>query len=363
MKIDIKRVLVKFNNKIVGYLQELDNKQIAFQYDDDWLRYGFSISPLSLPLSSKVYISKSPHFNGLFGVFNDSLPDGWGELLVRRMLAKKGVNFDRLSPLVRLTLISGKGLGGLDYEPMQIENEKQSVDLDKLALEVKKILDDTDDVVDLDKVFAFGGSSGGARPKAHIKDENGEWIVKFPSSIDPINIGKLEYKANELAKKCGINTNEFKLFPSKIYEGFFGAKRFDRLNDERIHMISLSAILETTHRIPNLDYAHLFQVIQKICVNQKDLYEAYRRMSFNVLYKNKDDHGKNFAFLYDEKQNGYVLSPAYDITKTSNKFEHEMTVLGEGNPTEDDLLNFAIEMKLSMKECKEIIQTIKSNIN
>ena len=89
MKIDIKRVLVKFNNKIVGYLQELDNKQIAFQYDDDWLRYGFSISPLSLPLSSKVYISKSPHFNGLFGVFNDSLPDGWGELLVRRMLAKK----------------------------------------------------------------------------------------------------------------------------------------------------------------------------------------------------------------------------------------------------------------------------------
>ena len=81
-----------------------------------------------------------------------------------------------------------------------------------------------------------------------------------------------------------------------------------------------------------------------------------------MLYKNKDDHGKNFAFLYDEKQNGYVLSPAYDITKTSNKFEHEMTVLGEGNPTEDDLINFAKEMKLSIKECKEIIQKIKSNL-
>ena len=234
MDIDIKRIVVKFNNKVVGFLQELENSQIAFQYDDEWLRYGFSISPLSLPLSSKVYISKSPHFNGLFGVFNDSLPDGWGELLVRRMLAKKGINFDKLSPLVRLTLISGKGLGGLDYEPMQIENEKQSVDLDKLALEVKKILDDTDDIVDLDKVFDFGGSSGGARPKAHIKDENGEWIVKFPSSIDPVNIGELEHEANQTAQKCGINTNEFKLFPSKLYNGFFGAKRFDRLNDERI---------------------------------------------------------------------------------------------------------------------------------
>ena len=362
MNINIKNVVVKFNNKVVGYLQELDNKQIAFQYSDEWTRDGFSISPFSLPLSDRVYISSSPHFNGLFGVFNDSLPDGWGELLVRRMLTKRGINFDKLSPIVRLTLISGKGLGGLDYEPMQIAEEKQAVDLDELANEVKKILDDTDEKIDLDKIFAFGGSSGGARPKAHIKDESGEWIVKFPSSIDPKNIGQLEYEANQTAKKCGINTNEFKLFPSKIYKGFFSAKRFDRIDDRKIHMISLSAILETTHRIPNLDYTHLFQVIQKICVNQNDIYEAYRRMCFNVLYKNKDDHGKNFAFLYDEVQNGYKLSPAYDITKTHNKFEHEMTVLGIGNPTESDLLNFAKEMKLSLKECEEIIKTIKINL-
>lgn len=277
---------------------------------------------------------------------------------------RKGINFDKLSPLTRLTLISGNGLGALTYEPAQIfENEEKNNNLDYLAKEIEKILDDLDDTeekIDLDKVFAYGGSSGGARPKAHIKENEEEWIVKFPSSIDPKNIGDLEFKANTLAKKAGINVNEYKLFPSRLYSGYFGAKRFDRLNNKKIHMISLSALLETTHRIPNLDYMHLFQVIQKICANQDDLYEAYKRMSFNVLFGNKDDHGKNFAFLYSETQRGYKLSPAYDITQTKNKLEHEMTVLGEGKPTENDLISFAKEIKLSLKTCEDIISKIKN---
>ena len=361
MNINIKKLVVKYNNSIVGYLQELDNKKIAFQYDDNWIKNEFSVSPFSLPLSEKIYISSSPHFNGLYGVFNDSLPDGWGELLVRRILTKKGINFDKLSPLTRLTLISGNGLGALTYEPAQIlENEAQNNNLDYLAKEIEKILDDSEDKIDLDKVFAYGGSSGGARPKAHINENHEEWIVKFPSSIDPKNIGDLEFNANTLAKKAGINVNEFKLFPSKLYSGYFGAKRFDRSNNKKVHMISLAAILETTHRIPNLDYMHLFQVIQKICVDQDDLYEAYKRMCFNILYSNKDDHGKNFAFLYSEALKGYKLSPAYDITQTKNKLEHEMTVLGEGKPTEKDLISFAKEMKLSLKTCEDIIAKVKA---
>ena len=363
MKIDIKRVVVKYNGAVVGYLQEFENRKIAFQYDEDWLKNGFSISPFSLPLTEKVYISNSPHFNGLFGVFSDSLPDGWGELLVRRMLSKEGINFDKISALTRLTIISESGLGGLSYEPIQkTKNIKLDNDLDYLAKEIEQILSDTNSKLDLDKVFAYGGSSGGASPKAHISINNVSWIVKFPSSTDPKNIGELEYKANEIAKKCGIDVNEFKLFPSKKYLGFFGAKRFDRANGKRIHMISLSSILETTHQVPNLDYAHLFQVIQKICANKEDLYEAYRRMCFNVLYGNKDDHGKNFAFLYDESLKGYKLSPDYDITKTSDKFEHEMTVLGIGNPTEKDLLEFALNMKLSVAKCENIIRKIKQVI-
>lgn len=133
-------------------------------------------------------------------------------------------------------------------------------------------------------------------------------------------------------------------------------------------MISLSSLLETSHKIPNLDYNLLFQVIRNICHNQNDIYEAYKRMCFNVLFENRDDHGKNFSFLYDEELKSYKLSPAYDLTKTKDKIEHEMTINGNGKPTEKDLIDMAIQLKLSLSKCQEIIQKTKniikkSNIN
>lgn len=360
MNVNIKRLIVKYNSAVVGFLEELADQSIAFQYAEAWVKGGFSISPLYLPLTDKVYVSKSDHFSGLFGVFYDSLPNGWGELLVRRMLAKKGINFDKLNALTRLSLIGDDGLGALAYEPSQADkSENKYIDLDQLASDVNAIFNGLSEMANLDEVYALGGASGGARPKAHMTLDNTQWIVKFPSSMDPKNIGILEYQANETAQKAGIHVNEFTLFPSQKYNGYFAAKRFDRSAGNRLHVISLSGILETPHTIPNLDYAHLFQVVQKICVDQKDMIEAYKRMCFNVLYQNKDDHGKNMAFLYDETIGGYTLTPFYDITKTPHKFEHEMTVLGNGNPTERDLLAIAKEFKLSLKTCSSIIDDIK----
>lgn len=360
---DLKKLVVKYNDVTVGYLADI-NGEIGFEYDDDWLINGFSISPFSLPLEKKVFINKKDTFGGLYGVFSDSLPDGWGELLFRRMLSKKGINPDRISPLTKLSLISGQGLGGLTYEPNQSETDDKTLnELDEIAKEIKKILNDETDIKNLDAIYNLGGSSGGARPKAHIKINEEEWIIKFPCHFDPKKIGEKEYKANLLAKECGLNVNECKLFKSDTCSGYFGAKRFDRNNNSRIHMISLSSLLETTHKIPNLDYIHLFQVVQRICVDQSDLYEAFGRMCFNVLYGNKDDHGKNFAFLYDENKKGYRLSPFYDITQTKDKYEHEMTVNGIGNPTENDLLEVAKIMKLSMRNCVEILNKIKTILN
>ena len=360
MDVSIKKLTVKYNNQIVGYLLELDDKRIAFQYGNEWILNGFSLSPFFLPLSNEVFITKSPYFSGLFGVFHDSLPDGWGELLVRRMVAKKGINFDKLSALTRLTLLSDDGLGALQYEPVQNEkNPDNKHDLDYLAEEVKKILNNVEEEIDFDNVFSLGGSSGGARPKVHIKIEGEEWIVKFPAQLDPKNAGELEYSANQLAQQLGINVNTYKLYLSKQCTGYFGAKRFDRKNGKRVHMISLSSLLETTYKIPNLDYKHLFQVIQKICVDQDDLFEAFRRMTFNVLYPNRDDHGKNFAFLYNEKKKGYQLSPAYDITKTPRLVEHQMTVLDKGNPKQEDLLKLALEFNMSKKKCRDIIDKVE----
>ena len=359
-----KKLNVLYNDKLIGYLLETNDGRIAFQYDDEWIKHGFSISPFSLPLTNKVFINTKQTFDGLYGVFNDSLPDGWGELLVRRMLVKKRINPDSLSPIQKLTIISNNALGALTYEPNNpIENETiVDINLDEISNEANAILNDNNNTNNLDQIYMLGGSSGGARPKAHITIDNEEWIVKFPCYMDSKNIGEQEYTANKLAKKCGINVNDFKLFPSKICSGYFGAKRFDRKDNKRVHMISLSALLETTHRIPNLDYSHLFQVIENICPDKDDIYEAYRRMCFNVFYKNRDDHGKNFSFIYDENIKGYRLSPAYDITSTPNKFEHEMTVNGNGLPKEKDLLDMAYKFKLSLSTCKSIICKIKSVI-
>ncbi len=356
---DIKKLFVKYNGREVGVLSQIDEEQIAFQYAREWVENGFSISPFSLPLSREIYINKKRVFDGLYGVFHDSLPDGWGELLMARMLQKQGIDYQSLSSLMKLTLVGGNGLGGLVYEPSQADKQKFGVELDNLAKQADELLNDGDISADFDKLFYYGGSSGGARPKAHIKDGDEEWIVKFPCRIDPINVGEKEYQMNVSAKECGLNVNEFKLFPSNRCSGYFGAKRFDRKGGERVHMISLSSILETTHRVPNLDYMHLMQVVDEICVKKEDLYEAFARMSFNVFYQNKDDHGKNFTFLYDEELGGYCLSPAYDLTQTPNKAEHEMTVMGKGNPSEKDLLAVAKQMKLSLQKCKKIIEKCK----
>ena len=135
----VRKRTVKYNRRIVGYLAHLDDDSIAFQYDDEWIKNGFSISPFSLPLSGKIYQDGKGIFEGLYGVFHDSLPDGWGELLVKRMLAKQGINADKLSPLTKLTLISGSGLGGLTYEPTQIdETDETDFDLDFIAQEMNR---------------------------------------------------------------------------------------------------------------------------------------------------------------------------------------------------------------------------------
>lgn len=280
------------------------------------------------------------------------------------MLAKRGINYSRLYPLTKLTLISGQGLGGLTFEPNQSElSYTQTVELDRICSEVNAILNDDADNVTLDDVYSLGGSSGGARPKTHIKIDGEEWIVKFPCRLDPPDIGVKEYTANLAAQKCGLNVNECCLFPSENCSGYFGAKRFDRTPEGRVHMISLSALLETSHRIPNLDYIHLIKVVQRICADERDVYEAFDRICFNVFYGNKDDHGKNFAFLFDEKLDGYKLSPFYDITRTPDKAEHEMTAAGSGNPTEKDLLEVARQTTLDIDKCKKIISHIYATLS
>lgn len=345
----------------VGSLAMLKDYRIAFEYSDEWIVKGFSISPLSLPLTKKVFIPKGCEpFEGLFGVFSDSLPDGWGRLLTDRILKKRGIDPASTDTIQRLSIIGDDGLGAICYRPTEnyFITAKGDISFDELARECKRVLngDDSDDV---DELFKKGGSSGGARPKINYSIDDKEYIVKFPSLIDDENIGLQEYEYMLCAKECGIEVPEFKLIQSKMCSGYFASKRFDREDGKRIHMVSVSGLLETSHRLPNLDYDTLMKLTLVLTSDYSQLEEMFRRMCFNVFAHNRDDHPKNFAFLF--KNGKWRLSPAYDLTYSNSiGGEHATTVNGNGkDPGMDDIMSIAKRYKLDSKKAKITALEIK----
>lgn len=356
-----KYLKVFYNDILVGTLAKTPDRVVAFEYDSDWLNNGFSISPFSLPLIKKVFIPKYDPFGGLFGVFNDSLPDGWGRLLVDRLFLKNKINPNEIDNLNRLAVVQESGMGALTYKPEhRFESKNNIADYDILAQECSKILE-SQNSDNLDELFILGGSSGGARPKILTSIDNEDWIIKFPSSSDSKNIGEKEYQYSLCAKDCGINMTETRLFPSKICSGYFGIKRFDRKNGKKIHMISASGLLETSHRLPNLDYNTLMKLTLELTRNYQDIEQLFRLMCFNVFAHNRDDHSKNFSFLFDDTKKEWCLSPAYDLTYSfSFNGEHATTINGEGkNPTLDDILAVAKNIGLKEKFAKDIALDIQ----
>ena len=356
-----KYLKVFYNDILVGTLAKTPDRIVAFEYDSDWLNNGFSISPFSLPLIKKVFIPKYDPFGGLFGVFNDSLPDGWGRLLVDRLFLKNKINPVEIDNLNRLAVVQKSGMGALTYKPEhRFESENSISDYDILAQECSKILE-SQNSDNLDELFQLGGSSGGARPKILTSVDNEDWIIKFPSSSDPKNIGEKEYKYSLCAKDCGINMTETRLFPSKICSGYFGIKRFDRKNGKKVHMVSVSGLLETSHRLPNLDYNTLMKLTIELTRNYQDIEQLFRLMCFNVFAHNRDDHSKNFSFLFDDTKKEWHLSPAYDLTYSfSFNGEHATTINGEGkNPTLNDILAVAKNIGLKEKLAKDITLDIQ----
>ena len=199
----IDRLSVFFNNgsqkTLVGTLALYKNRLAAFSYSEHWLSSGFSISPFSLPLEKRVFIPEWEPFDGLHGIFNDSLPDGWGRLLVDRMLLREGVQPNTLSVLDRLAIVGSSGMGAFTYEPETFISGTflLPADYDEISSECERILNSElseEDGQNLDAIFAAGSSSGGARPKVFAKIDGEDWIVKFPSSMDPKEIGRQEYE-------------------------------------------------------------------------------------------------------------------------------------------------------------------------
>lgn len=364
----VDKLTVFYHGQPVGDMVLADNRLAAFEYNKNWLLDGFSISPFSLPLEKKVFMPKYDPFEGLFGVFADSLPDGWGRLLVDRLLRKKGMDPARVGILTRLAIVGEAGMGALSYKPtVLLENVEKKLSYDEISTECKKLLQEemTDE---LDFLFAKGGSSGGARPKIMTTIDDEPWLIKFPSTYDRKNIGELEYKYALCAKKCGIQMTDVKLFPSSKCSGYFGTKRFDFIEGQcgmvRVHMVSAAGLLETSHRIPNLDYDLLMKLTLKLTRDMEECKKLFRLMCFNVFAHNRDDHSKNFTYIYVEPEKRWVLSPAYDLTYSNSiGGEHATTVHGEGrDPGMADILEVAKTIGLNGQWARAEAKLIKETV-
>ncbi|MBD3755615.1 MAG: type II toxin-antitoxin system HipA family toxin [Gammaproteobacteria bacterium] len=369
------KVSLNFNGThiAVGRLASRDRK-IYFEYNSNFLKSGPEISPFRLPLKPGLSSFDNSLFEGLPGVFNDSLPDGWGRLLFDRFARSKNIAPETLTPLDRLAHVGRSGMGALVYEPDYGEVEKEgALNLDELSRQAQDVLKgEADDV--LAELLALNGSSAGARPKAligvdrdrlnvsHGVDELPEgfehWLVKFANSQDGSDAGAVEYVYAQMAEEAGIEVPEVHLFPSETSAGYFAIKRFDRDGDNRLHMHTACGLLHSDFRVPSLDYEDLLNLTGLLTKDVREVEKMFRLAVFNVLAHNRDDHSKNFIFLMN--MNGdWKLSPAYDLTFSQGPGGEQSTmVMGEGrSPTIEHLRKLGQTAKLQKNLIDEAIES------
>jgi serine/threonine-protein kinase HipA len=337
------------------------------------------IAPVLYPPEAGLHPARSNSFEGLHGFIADSLPEGWGSLLMSRRLKKLGMRWGDLGPLDRLTLVGHKGRGALTFEPVETPDSiVESLDLDALAADAEAILSG-DDAELADTLANLAGASGGARPKVHVGfSESGEhcvvesevapgfesWIVKFRLLADPIDIGPVEEAYARMARAAGIDMAPTRLIPAKDGPGYFAARRFDRPRPGmRLHMVSLAGAIEAPPELPSLDYEGFLRAVHGITRHEADLVQAFRRMIFNILACNRDDHTRQHAFLMDAGGD-WRLAPAYDLTySTGPGGEHYLAVEGEGrSPTRFHVMALAKRHGLADKIVQQMTDEVRASL-
>jgi serine/threonine-protein kinase HipA len=365
----------------IGILAQKRGPQIVFEWDKSFLLNQIELSPITFKKVPGLIQMKLLPFDGLHGFFADSVPDGFGRLLLREALKGEGINFDDVSPLDYLQLVGMRGMGALSFEPALKRGKEWAegkIDLDKLEKGAKSILagsklSGTASSV-LDAFLSGGASPNGARPKILAKEKDGklyvgdealkasEWLIKFRAPEDSKDQGILEYIYSLMARRAGLKVPETKLFTTKK-GSFFASKRFDR--DEagsRIHMHTVSGLLNASPINFSVGYDHFAKLAGALTKDRRNIEQVFRLSVFNVLSFNQDDHTKNAAFLMDE--NGkWRVAPAYDLTFHRNSSgQHKMGVMGKGAPTESDLKEFGKEIGISKKAVSQILEEVKESL-
>lgn len=352
----IQAVSVMYHGRKVGTLSMGSRSSCQFEYDKEWLADGFSISPLQLPLKAGLFTADYMPFNGNFGVFEDSLPGGYGEYLLRMVLKKSGIDPQGLTPVQWLSIVGNSGMGALCYLPetklLQEDSQRTLDEMQQMALDI--LSEKTDENADM--LYFKSGNSGGVRPKCILSDAEGHWLVKFRHTYDPKNIGEIEYEYNETARRCGIEVPDFRLMEGK----YFASRRFDIEAGERLHIATASALLNEPITPPKMEYHNLLQLTGFLTQSPEAVEQQFRRMAFNVYAHNMDDHARNFSFICRDGK--WTLAPAYDLTNDSTLGEHASTVNFKGLPTDEDLIIVGTNIRMTRQRCQQIIEEVREEV-
>ena len=367
----------------VGRLAFRDGR-CYFEYDAGFLEAGLNPSPFNLRWEPGLQEAPVDPFQGLHGVFNDSLPDGWGLLLMDRATRAAGLNPHSFSPLDRLAFIGSRAMGALSYEPDEgVGYESASVvplNLAETGSEATGIFEGSLDEV-IEHHTVHGSPSGGARPKILIglsddssqavtgaedlPDDYRHWLVKFPTgrSAEQRAEGKLEYVYSLMARAAGID-----MMPCQLYQSdnnaYFMTQRFDRLEgNKRVHVHTVAGLMHANFRYPDFEYMELMRLTAGLTRSYAEKYELFRRLVFNVVSGNRDDHTKNFAFVLGQGGE-WVNSPAYDLTFSAGVAgQHSMMINGKGDKIEqDDLLAIADAGSIPVARARAAISEVAGGV-
>lgn len=345
-----------------------DGSTLLFEYAPEALPQALELSPLHLKLRATSYGGFPPHLQRLPGLIADSLPDGWGLLLMDRLFRQQGLRHP--GPLDRLAFIGDRAMGALRFVPAaEHDAEEPDWNLLSLAEESKRALAGEAGVA-LRELALAGGSPQGARPKALVQYDaqadsvstrssapGAPWLVKFPAQGEHKEVCAIEQMYAELARDCGLEMPASTWFDLSSKLAAFGVARFDREQGLRVPVHSLAGLLQVDFRLPgSADYTALLRATRLLTRDEREVQKAYARAVFNVLFHNRDDHPKTFAWRLGQDRR-WRLAPAFDLTFSEGPLgQHHMDICGEGRAVERaHLLRLASEGGVPVKAAQSAI--------
>lgn len=374
---------------LAGQVSEYTNGRIGFAYDKEYVAAGRALSPKHLPLEQRIFefpeLRHAESFLGLPGVLADSLPDTFGNKIIQNYFETKGEKDKALSPVQRLLYVGKRAMGALEYTPalqLKTKEEERALEVQLLVESARKLIEgDANDAVQ--EIMRVGGSAGGARPKALIlwnrelkrvrsgfatpKAGEEPWIIKFDGvgsanerdmKAKPFN--RIEYTYAMLAKQLGIEMSEVSYLEDKGLFHFM-TRRFDREGHQKVHMHSLGGLMHVDYNRPqSLSYEAWFRLMLELQLGHRALEQGFKRMVFNIVGRNQDDHVKNISFLLDSMTGEWRLAPAYDLTYAAGAgytAQHQMTVGGKSDGFTRKLL-VEIGEKFSIKHPGAVIDEV-----